>query len=125
MVEAAALPETESLWHLSRSKPHRHLLKHPVVQSFRWLKWQRIRGYFNRNLRFYLMFVACLSWYLFERFGGVSSRMTRSKEPPENKTLSVDEEDYYYCSDLAYRTEEGYGFWYFAFAAHCLVQVKF
>ena len=51
MVEEAALPETESLWYMSQSKPHRRLLNHPVIASFLWLKWQRIRGYFNRNLR--------------------------------------------------------------------------
>ena len=37
------LPETESLWYLSQSKAHRHLLKHPVITSFLWLKWMRIR----------------------------------------------------------------------------------
>ena len=118
------MPETESLWHLSQSKAHRHLLKHPVVQSFLWLKWQRIRGYFNRNLRFYLMFVACLSWYIFERFGGVSSRMTETRQPEPNETLSVDRGDHFYCSDLSERYERGFGFWYFAFAAHCLVQIS-
>ena len=51
MVEEAALPETESLWYMSQSRPHRRLLNHPVIASFLWLKWQRIRGYFNRNLR--------------------------------------------------------------------------
>ena len=29
MVQKAALPETESLWYMSMSKPHRHLIKHP------------------------------------------------------------------------------------------------
>lgn len=38
-----ALPETETLWYLSQSKIHRHLLKHPVITSFLWLKWTRIR----------------------------------------------------------------------------------
>ena len=39
-----ALPETEALWYLSvASKEHRALLKHPVIASFLWLKWQRIR----------------------------------------------------------------------------------
>lgn len=37
------LPETETLWYLSQSKIHRHLLKHPVITSFLWLKWTRIR----------------------------------------------------------------------------------
>ena len=46
-----ALPETQSLWYLGQSKEHRHLLKHPVITSFLFLKWGRIRRFFNRNLR--------------------------------------------------------------------------
>ena len=43
-----ALPETESLWYMGQSKEHRHLLKHPVISSFLWFKWERMRPYFNR-----------------------------------------------------------------------------
>merc|ERR1719369_1322317 len=64
-----ALPETEPLWYMSQSKEHRHLLKHPVITSFLWFKWQRIRKYFNRNLRFFSTFVFLLTWYIFEQFG--------------------------------------------------------
>ncbi len=70
----AALPETDSLWYMGQSKEHRHLLKHPVVTSFLYLKWGRIRQYFNRNLRFYILFVYLLTWYIFELFGGKSIR---------------------------------------------------
>ena len=62
------LPETESLWHIGQSKSHRHLLKHPVITSFLWCKWTRIRRFFNRNLRFYLLFVYVLTWYIFDEF---------------------------------------------------------
>ena len=64
-----ALPETEPLWYMSRSKDHRHLLKHPVITSFLWYKWQRIRRHFNRNLRFFALFVYLLTWYIFEHCG--------------------------------------------------------
>jgi hypothetical protein len=64
-LSAATLPKTEYLWYMSQSKQYRRLLNHLVIMSFLWLKWQRIRGYFNGNLRFYLLFVACLSWYIF------------------------------------------------------------
>lgn len=67
-----ALPETEALWHMGQSKAHRHLLKHPVITSFLWLKWVRIRRYYNRNLRFYMLFVFVLTWHIFQKFGGVS-----------------------------------------------------
>ena len=72
------LPETDALWHMGQSKEHRHLLKHPVITSFLWLKWQRIRKIFNRNLRFYMLFVFILTWYIFEKFGG------RTKGPSED-----------------------------------------
>ena len=64
------LPETESLWHMAQSKEHRYLLDHPVITSFLWLKWGRIRRYYNRNLRFYLMFVFVMTWYIFYGLGG-------------------------------------------------------
>eukprot|EP00092_Neocalanus_flemingeri_P107521 GFUD01138001.1.p1 GENE.GFUD01138001.1~~GFUD01138001.1.p1 ORF type:complete len:221 (+),score=59.42 GFUD01138001.1:47-664(+) len=38
-----ALPETESLWYMGQSKEHRYLLRHPVITSFLWCKWTRIR----------------------------------------------------------------------------------
>ena len=63
MVEEAALPETESLWYMSQSRPHRRLLNHPVVASFLFLKWQRIRGYFNRNLRYVQLEILSMSLY--------------------------------------------------------------
>ena len=54
----------------------RHLLKHPVITSFLWFKWERIRPYFNRNLRLYLLFVFLLTWFIFATFGGHSQRET-------------------------------------------------
>lgn len=63
------LPETESLWYMSQSKELRHLLKHPVITSFLWYKWQRIRKYFNRNLRFTLLFTFILTWLIFKTSG--------------------------------------------------------
>jgi hypothetical protein len=44
LVEKMALPETESLWYMAQSPGHRRLLKHPVITSFLWMKWQRIRN---------------------------------------------------------------------------------
>ena len=42
------LPETEGLWHMSQSKKHQHLLKHPVIALFLWLKWKRMGAAYNR-----------------------------------------------------------------------------
>ena len=51
-------------------------MKHPVITSFLWFKWERIRPYFNRNLRLYLLFVFLLTWFIFANFGGHSQRET-------------------------------------------------
>ena len=101
LIDKQALPETECLWYMGQSKIHRHLLKHPVVTSFLWLKWQKIRGYFNRNLRFYLLFVTTLTWYIFARYGGVSTRFDL-----KNQTLSDQLDKTGFCSELSERTYE-------------------
>ena len=54
----------------------RHLLKHPVITSFLWFKWERIRPYFNRNLRLYLLFVFLLTWFIFATFSGMTIIIT-------------------------------------------------
>ena len=95
---------------------------HPVVTSFLWLKWQRIRRFFNLNLRFYTLFVACLTWYIFARFAGHAwnGRFIRLDESVilegENSTKKVD-----FCSDIS-DDERGQriGFWYGAFVCHCV-----
>merc|ERR1719483_1744438 len=113
-IEKQAYPETETLWYMAQSKPHRHLLKHPVITSFLWMKWQRIRKQFNRNLRLYLLFVMTLTWYIFERFGGVSFR----KDDPggtENKEES-------FCSVKRLGTDMSIGFWYTAFLIQSICQ---
>ena len=76
-----ALPETESLWYMGQSKEHRHLLKHPVITSFLWCKWTRIRRFVNRNMRFYMFFVMILTWFIFENYGG------RRLKSPETGTI--------------------------------------
>lgn len=71
--EQAALPETEALWYLSMaSRNHRALLKHPVISSFLWMKWLRIRTLFYINLFLYVLFVVLLTSFIFLRYGGYS-----------------------------------------------------
>ena len=72
--DARALPETESLWYLGQSKEHQHLLRHPVITSFLWFKWERVRPYFNRNLRLYVLYTFLLTWFIFTEYGGHSQR---------------------------------------------------
>ena len=79
-LELQGLPETESLWCMAQSKHHRHLLRHPTVTSFLWLKWQRVRKFFSRNIRLYILFVTSLTWYIFTRFGGVAMNENNEKD---------------------------------------------
>ena len=72
--ERLPLPETEVLWHMSQSKKHRELLKHPVITSFLWMKWNRISSAYNKNVAFYSAFVLCLTLYIFLLYGGKSLR---------------------------------------------------
>ncbi len=63
------------------------------------------------------MFVACLSWYVFERFGGTSIRAT--KLPPVNDTSLAPD----FCSPLSDRLEPDLGLCYGLFFAHALLQL--
>jgi len=84
-----ALPETESLWYMGQSKEHRHLLRHPVITSFLWCKWTRIRRYVNRNMRFFMFFVMILTWFIFENFGGQKLKSKENGTIPEFYGLFV------------------------------------
>ena len=117
-VNENALPETESLWYMAQSKNHRHLLRHPVITSFLWMKWQRISKLFNRNLRLYLLFVTTLTWYIFERFGGVSFR---SKPEPSPDGGSFDAEPF--CSSNLLGKDPSVGFWFGAFLLQAVLQL--
>ena len=43
MQDEIPLPETEGLWYMSQSKKNWYLLKHPVIATFLWMKWKKIR----------------------------------------------------------------------------------
>ena len=67
----SALNETKPLRAIAQSKQHHHILTHPVITSFLWLKWIRIRRYYNINVRFYAIFVFMLTWYILYGLGNV------------------------------------------------------
>lgn len=56
--------ETDPLLYMSKSADLRYLLKHPIITSFLYLKWQRIRAFFYVNLAFYLAFWLLLTAYV-------------------------------------------------------------
>ena len=57
-------PETECLRFLSGSRKHRHLLLHPIIDTFLFLKWQRIQKYYYFNIVVYTAFLMLLTAYI-------------------------------------------------------------
>ncbi|XP_022901744.2 transient receptor potential cation channel protein painless-like [Onthophagus taurus] len=57
--------ETDTVQELARIKELRHLLKHPLISSFLYLKWHKIRTFFYLNLIFYCVFVISLYSHIF------------------------------------------------------------
>lgn len=57
--------EMEPINCIAESKELRHLLKHPLIQSFLYLKWQRLALIFNINLYLYFVFgISVLSYII-------------------------------------------------------------
>jgi len=118
-LEMEGLPETESLWCMAQSKNHRHLLRHPTVTSFLWLKWQRVRKFFSRNIRMYILFVTSLTWYISTRFGGVSMNGTDPGKTIMNCTNTGKETGHVFCHHLDLYSGTHSGFFYIAFLVEC------
>jgi len=123
-LEKEGLPETESLWCMAQSKAHRHLLRHPTVTSFLWLKWQRVRRFFSRNIRMYLLFVTALTWYIFTRFGGVklNSDQPTANNSQHNQTNSsqLNEAQFQFCKQPRVGDGMEIGFWFCLFVIETL-----
>ena len=76
--EASQQPETECLRFLSGSRKHRKLLLHPIIDTFLFLKWQRIRQYYYFNIIAYTLFVALLTAYIFLYHGNYTALTTEN-----------------------------------------------
>lgn len=63
-------PEMEVLSQLCESKAHKKIIKHPVVKSWVWLKWNRVRRYYHKELRLDLLLMWFMTWYVIQTFGG-------------------------------------------------------
>ena len=57
---------------ISNSSKHRHLVTHPVIVTFLWIKWRFMHFPLRRYRRFYSLFVASLIWFVFDMFGGIN-----------------------------------------------------
>ncbi|XP_030023596.2 transient receptor potential cation channel protein painless [Manduca sexta] len=67
--DAILAPETDALLYMTRNEDLRPLLKHPVITSFLYLKWQRISCLFYANITFYSFLWLCLILYIILGYG--------------------------------------------------------
>ncbi|XP_011173491.1 transient receptor potential cation channel protein painless [Solenopsis invicta] len=73
--------ETEIFLYIARNKSLKHLLKHPLLSSFLYLKWLKIRHVLYANFIFYGTFCVLLNAYILS--------MTYESLPKEKKTQIV------------------------------------
>ncbi|CAH0759281.1 unnamed protein product [Diatraea saccharalis] len=81
--EAILAPETDALLYMTRNEELRQLLKHPVITSFLYLKWQRISCLFYANITFYSLLWLCLILYIILGYG------VTKKQPDTIEALNV------------------------------------
>lgn len=79
--------ETQVVSYISQSSELRHLLKHPVLSSFLFMKWHRIRWFFYTNLTFYLTF--CLSLILYILLNCTDEQSTQKSTFFSNLVLAL------------------------------------
>ncbi|XP_069688344.1 transient receptor potential channel pyrexia-like [Periplaneta americana] len=60
-------PESDPLYSIAMCRKMKHLLKHPVLSSFIYLKWRRVRSYFFANIIYHLFFVVLLNTFILKR----------------------------------------------------------
>lgn len=88
--EASQQPETECLRFLSNSRKHRRLLLHPIIDTFLFLKWQRIKQYYFFNIFAYTAFLILLTAYILI-FHGTYIEPTEGSNLNETEALTSNE----------------------------------
>ncbi|CAL4109068.1 unnamed protein product, partial [Meganyctiphanes norvegica] len=74
-------PETECIKFISGSNTHRYLLRHPIINTFLSLKWQKISKYYHFNLVSYIIYLFLLTAYILIFHGSIT-------EQPTNTTIT-------------------------------------
>ena len=82
-------PETEALWYMSESNQHRPLLKHPLISSFLWMKWQRIRSFYYLGVVSYFIFVFLVTTMIMFEYGGCSIKPVENCSDMDTSVLKV------------------------------------
>lgn len=77
-----AATEMVALRYIAENKALKHLLKHPLLASFLYIKWSRIRHILYANLLFYLVFYILLNSYII---------FANAKNETEKEVLTAEE----------------------------------
>ena len=122
--------EMELLSKMSEYPETRDLITHPVIASYLWLKWKLMTKFFNRNLRIDFLFLYCVTWFIFDEYGGMRWN-SASTERMRNLTGYVGRTRDF-CSELEYKFEtfkfDGFGFtmfWYIVFCIQAIFQMVY
>ncbi|KAH1026978.1 hypothetical protein HUJ05_000562 [Dendroctonus ponderosae] len=67
-IQKELVAETEVICYMSNTVEFQHLLKHPVIVSFLFMKWLQIQWLFWTNLAFYITFAVSLVVYIFSSY---------------------------------------------------------
>ena len=120
--------EMELLSKMCEYPETRDLITHPVIASYLWLKWKLMTKFFNRNLRLDFLFLYCVTWHIFDEYGGMRWN-SASTERMRNMTHYVGRTREF-CAEPEYKFEpfkfDGFGFtmfWYIIFGLHAIIQV--
>ncbi|XP_033216474.1 transient receptor potential cation channel protein painless-like [Belonocnema kinseyi] len=84
--------EMLALLYIAENKALKHLLKHPLLASFLYIKWSRIRHILYANLLFYLVFYIFLNCYII---------FANSKNETERKEVFTAEEGIFWTVTIA------------------------
>ena len=90
-------------------------------QSFLWIKWRKMRKFVNRNLRLELLFVFCLTWHIFVRYGGVKMNAVLLSSAPSDQQFCPEDDTFW----AGGRVGDHLSFWYFLFLPLSLTMIFF
>ncbi|XP_060820394.1 transient receptor potential cation channel protein painless [Bombus pascuorum] len=79
--------EMEVFQYIASKNGLKHILKHPLLSSFLYLKWHRIRHILYLNLAFYILFYLLLNTYILQ-----VTYLTRSSQISANSSVQINEE---------------------------------
>lgn len=92
--EIRGVNEMKTLMDISKSKQHRHTIKHPLVETLLFAKWRKALPLYLLNLGIYFLFVVILTAFVYSlkdlRILEARSERLMKSGSPSNSTLNDD-----------------------------------